>query len=255
MKFLNKLSVLVATALLLVACQSGSSGTLNLAGTSWKLSSLNGSLPVAGTTVSLEFGVDGTLVGSDGCNRYATSYTQNNDNLTIAPTASTLMICEETVMNQTTAFSAALAATKIILGDDASLILKDSNGKILATFVVLSQDLNGTAWRVIQYNNGKQAVVSLIEGTEITAAFADDQVTGLAGCNAFFAGFKVDGKTIEIDAPGATMMFCDKPEGVMDQEVAFLVALKRAATFNNRGDLLEFRTVDDQIALILVPAD
>jgi len=255
MKKLRDISILIAAVLLLAACQTGSSETVTLGGTSWKLSSLNGSLPVSGTTATLEFGSDGSLAGSDSCNRYMTSYTQKNDTLSIAPIAGTLMACEEKIMNQADAFSTALANATNLLTDGTTLILKDAAGKILATFVAISQDLNGTAWRVVQYNNGKQAVVSLIEGTEITAAFADDQVSGAAGCNSYFAGFKVDDEAIKIDPPGATMMFCEQPEGVMEQEAAFLIALESAATFNNRGNLLEFRTAEDQIAVIFVPAD
>lgn len=255
MKNLMKVSIVIVAVLLLAACQPGSGGTVNLSGTSWRLSSLGGALPVSGTTATLEFGTDGSLAGSDGCNRYTTSFTQKNDSLTINPAATTMMACEENIMKQAAAYSAALAATKSLLSDGTTLILKDAAGKIVATFVAISQDLNGTAWRVVQYNNGKEAVVSLIQGTEITAAFADDQVTGSAGCNTYFAGFKVDGKTIKIDAPGSTMMSCGEPEGVMEQEAAFLAALESAATFSNRGNSLEFRTAADQIALVLVPAE
>ena len=255
MKKMMKASILVMAVLLLAACQPGSSGSVNLSGTSWQLSSLGGALPISGTSATLEFGTDGSLTGSDSCNRFMTTYVSKNDSLTVTqPAAGTLMACDENIMKQADAYSAALAATKSFTSDGTSLILKDAAGKILATFVVISQDLNGTAWNVVQYNNGKEAVVSLIEGTVITAGIADDQVAGSAGCNNYFAGFKVDGKNITIEAPGSTRMMCEAPEGVMEQEAAFLAALESAATFSNRGNSLEFRTAADQIAVILVPA-
>lgn len=250
--------LIVVTALVLTACQqlTGGNTAFALADTNWVLSSLNGTMPAAGTSVTMKFAADGTVSGSDGCNRFNTTFTQKSDSLTFAqPGASTMMACEDQIMSQATAFAAALASTKSIVADKASLILKDADGIILATFVVLSQDLTGTSWKVVSYNNGKEAVVGLIEGTEITATFDDVQVSGSAGCNRYFAGFAVEADLIVIDPPGATMMFCETPAGVMDQEYAYLAALESAATYVNNGDSLEFRTAADQLAVMLVPAN
>ena len=72
----------------------------NLAGTSWVLSSLDGNLPAPDTTVTLQFGVDGTASGTDGCNQYSTTFTQDGASLTInQPMASTMMACPEPIMN------------------------------------------------------------------------------------------------------------------------------------------------------------
>ena len=258
MKTILKISMLVVAVIVLAACQQvpGGSAAIELADTNWVLSSLGGTMPAAGTSVTMKFGADGTVSGSDGCNRFNTTFTQKNDSLTfVQPGASTMMACEEDIMSQAIAFAGAMAATKSVLADDANLILKDAEGKILATFVVLSQDLTGTSWKVASYNNGKEAVVGLIEGTEITATFDDDQVSGSAGCNRYFAGFAVEGGSITIDMPGATMMFCETPAGVMEQEAAYLTALASAATYVNNGDSLEFRTAADQIAVMFVPAE
>ena len=44
------------------------------------------------------------------------------------------------------------------------------------------------------YNNGKQAVVSGVADTEVTAVFgADGQLSGSAGCNRYNAPYTVDG--------------------------------------------------------------
>ncbi len=249
--------LVVITALVLTACQQvpGGNTAVALADTNWVLSSLGGTMPKAGTSVTMKFGADGTVSGSDGCNRFNTTFTQKNDSLTfVQPGATTMMACEEGIMSQASKFSTALASVKSVIADGSSLILKDAEGMILATFVVLSQDLTGTSWKVVSFNNGKEAVVGLIEGTEITATFDDVQVSGSAGCNRYFAGFAVDGGSITIDMPGATMMFCETPAGVMEQEAAYLAALESAATYINNGDSLEFRTAADQIAVMFVPA-
>ena len=50
------------------------------------------------------------------------------------------------------------------------LTLFDGN-KVVATFVSAGQGLAGTDWQVTAYNNGRNAVVSVQVGTELTAVF------------------------------------------------------------------------------------
>jgi hypothetical protein len=51
------------------------------------LSTLNGRLPLAGTTVTLQFGEDGSASGTDGCNRYTTTYTASRSSISFEPAA------------------------------------------------------------------------------------------------------------------------------------------------------------------------
>lgn len=114
-----------------------------------------------------------------------------------------------------------------------------------------SQDLAGTAWDVLSYNNGREALVSLLLGTEITADFGSDgRVSGNAGCNQYFASYAVDGKAIEIGPAGTTRMFCADPPGVMERESEYLAAIESAATYSIQGNPLEMRTAADQMAII-----
>lgn len=225
---------------------------VDLAGTSWVLSSLDGSLPLPGTAVTLQFNADGSATGTDGCNRFSTTFTQDGNNLSIqAPAAATMMACPEPVMNQATAYMAALGKTTGFSGGERQLVL-NAGTQIVATFVAVSQDLSDTAWDVVMYNNGRDAVVGLIAGTEISANFsADGSLTGNAGCNEYVTSYTTDSSTIAIGTPGVTMRFCPEPEGVMDQEFAFLAALESAATFRVQGDTLEMRTAGDQMAVMM----
>ena len=204
------------------------------------------------SSVTLTFGADGTLSGSDGCNQFNTTYVEDGDSLTVdQPGASTMMACEDAVMAQATALMAALAATTTFSVADGQLALSDGS-QTLATFDAASSDLIDTAWDVVNYNNGREAVVGLLEGTELTAYFdAEGMVTGNAGCNQYFAEYTTDGSNITIGQPGSTMMFCGEPEGVMDQESEYLAALQSAATYSIRGDLLEMRTAADQMAVLM----
>jgi uncharacterized lipoprotein YbaY len=153
-------------------------------------------------------------------------------------------------MQQESAYLAGLqaAATYQMTGD--SLVLLDAAGAELMTFAVNTPvELAGSAWRVIGYNNGNEAVVSVIIDTEMTATFgADGQVTGSAGCNNYFAGYELDGDSIAIGPAGATMMMCAEPEGIMEQEQQYLAALGTAATYRIDLDRLELRTADGALA-------
>lgn len=223
-----------------------------LAGTAWVLTSLNGSPALEGATVTLQFGADGTASGTDGCNRYSTTFTEDGASLTFAPAASTMMMCPEPpgVMEQAAAFAAALAATTNFSVNQSQLALLAGN-QIVATFTADVQSLAGSDWNVTMYNNGREAVVGVIEGTELTVLFGDNgELSGSAGCNQFIGGYTVSGNTIQIGQLGSTMRFCAEPEGTMEQEQAFLAALQSAATFRIEGDNLELRTAGDAIAVM-----
>ncbi len=225
---------------------------IGLAGTNWVLSTLDGDLPLPDTTITLQFGDDNTVSGSDGCNQFNTTFAQDGSSLTIAqPAASTMMACQADVMSQATAFMDALARTTSFAAGARQLVLQDGN-QIVATFIVDSQDLAGSSWEVISYNNGRDAVVSLIVGSEISANFGEDAtISGNAGCNDYFAGFTADDGVIEVETPGSTFRLCDEPPGVMEQEAEYLAALAAAATYSIQGNLLEMRRADDQLALMM----
>jgi heat shock protein HslJ len=224
---------------------------VGLAGTNWVLSSLDGDLPLPDTTATLQFGADGTVSGSDGCNQFSSTYAQEGSSLTIAqPAASTMMACQADVMSQAEAYMAALARTTTFSANQRQLTLQEGN-QIVATFTAISQDLAGTSWQVTAYNNGRDAAVSPIVGTDITVDFGDDaRVTGNAGCNDFFASFSTGDNTITIGPVATTFKFCAEPPGVMEQEAEFLAALASAATYSIQGNLLETRRDDDQLAVV-----
>jgi heat shock protein HslJ len=82
-----------------------------------------------GTTLTAEFGKDGTLGGNSGCNTYSGGYKVNGDQITIGPLASTMMACSDPagVMDQEAQYLAALqsAATYQIEGNVLQLRTKD----------------------------------------------------------------------------------------------------------------------------------
>ena len=241
------LFVLAAVSAVPAAAQTAGG---DLPGTSWTLSSLNSQLPLPGTTVTLQFGTDGTVSGSDGCNRFNTTYTTTGSTIRIRPlAASTMMACPEPVAAQATAYMQALVLADKYEVRSNTLTLFDGQ-KIVATFVNASQGLAGTQWQVLAYNNGRNAVVSVQIGTELSASFEDEgTLLGNAGCNDYFAAYETEDGTIAIDDIGVTFRMCPEPNGVMEQEAEFLAALQSAATYTVEGNFLEMRNADDAIAV------
>jgi heat shock protein HslJ len=249
---LRRFFIAIAAAAFLAGC-AGEPGAREdpLAGTGWLLDALNGGPVLAEATVTLNFGADGRLSGSDGCNQYSTTYTLSGSSLTVSePIATTRMACPDAIMQQGSAYLEALGKVASYQKQGDKLNLAGADGAALATFSAQSTDLGGTSWDVISYNNGAQAVVSVMAGTQLTADFGPDgELTGFAGCNDYNSSYVTSGRDkIGFGPVASTRKFCGEPEGVMDQETQYLAALATAATYRIDGDKLEFRTADGAIA-------
>jgi len=87
--------------------------------------------------------------------------------------------------------------------------------------------LEGTTWLLDK----------TISGSEITALFENEQVSGSAGCNSYQGTYRSTqadgGNTIEIGPLAVTRMMCDQP--LMDQENLYLAALEAATEYTIEG--------------------
>ncbi len=238
----SRLVAVLCSAVLTGACSSSES----LAETAWTMDSLAGFEIPAGVVAGLEF-VDAALVSVlTGCNDYTGPYETDGDTISIGPLAGTLKACTEPLMAFETAYTTALqaAATYSIEGD--ALLLNGPNGASLISFDRFEAQLAGTAWDVISYNNGNEAVVTVAAGTEITLAFDDaGNVAGSGGCNEYSGPYETTDDEISIGPLTSTLRACEAD--VMEQESLYLAALEAATTWTIRGTVLELR--DDGGAL------
>jgi heat shock protein HslJ len=241
------LILLLPVVLALSACSSGSGEALtaNL----WMLSELNNQAPLPDAAITAEFGEDGKVSGSSGCNNYNTTYEVSGNKITFGEqSAMTMMACPDPVMEQERVYLETLTAAATFEIVDDELTLFDAEGNALAKFEAISQSLEGSSWEVIGYNNGKGGVVSVIIGTEIMADFGEDgQLTGNASCNNYFASYETEGDNITIGPAGSTMMACPEPEGIMEQEQQYLASLETAATYKITGLDMEMRTSEGSL--------
>jgi heat shock protein HslJ len=240
-----------ASAVLVALFASTLAGTRSsLTANPWLLTSLGGKKPLVGTHVTATFSSDGKLSGSSGCNHYSGTYTTRLRRMTIgSQLASTQMACPGPVMAQETAYLKALASVSRYDVSGSKLTLRSGAGRPVLVFAVESQGLAGTSWTVTSYNNGKQAVVSVMAGTTIDASFGKSSVSGSAGCNDYNATYQSGTGTISFGPIGATRKECPSPAGLMTQEQAYLAALSSAATYTIDGATLELRTKGGEIAI------
>ena len=89
-----------------------------------------------------------------------------------------------------------------------------------------SPSLDDTSW-VLESFGPQGATQTLLADTEITAEFdgSEATLTGSAGCNSYIADYVVEGSDLTLSALAWTERACRDPEGVMDQELAYLGAL------------------------------
>ena len=99
-------------------------------------------------------------------------------------------------------------------------------------------DLEGSKWLLASYGD-QDSPQAVIEDTRGTAEFSEGDVTGTAGCNTYFGSYEVDGQELAFGPVASTEMYCMDPEGLMDQEYAYLQALGKAEQYEiKEGNLI-----------------
>ncbi len=106
---------------------------MDLTGSEWKLVSNQGNAPLDDSQISLVFNEDeGQLGGNAGCNSYFGGYEHNGYDFSITgEMGSTLMACEEGLMNQETEYLSKLAQMEYIQVEGETLLLVSSDGLYL----------------------------------------------------------------------------------------------------------------------------
>jgi len=183
----------------------------------------------------------GTVGGSGGCNRYTASYTVDGEELRIGTVAATRMACPPPADAVESAYLAALGRVAEWRTDVEELLLLDVDGAELLRFRGATPVGDWEATAVLSGN----AFASPLPGTRITATFAEDgTLVGSAGCNTYRTTYRTERGGIEIGPPAATKKACAAPDGVMEQESAFLAALPTAVHYRVDGDSLALTSAD-----------
>jgi heat shock protein HslJ len=229
-------SVVASFAALAVAgCGGGGKDSADIEDQPWQLTSATGLTIPEGVVPSAAF-TGGSVFGTAGCNKYRAPYTLDGGSLEIGEPAGTLIACPPPVDEFERAYLDALGQVATWELDGEELVLSDDSGDESLRYELASITGN---WIVTGINTD-DAIVSPIVSVELTALFADDgSLTGFAGCNDYTTSYTADTGNIEIEPPASTKMFCSEPEGLMDQEAAYLAALDAATQYAFNGPTMD----------------
>ena len=174
-------AIAVATAACSAAGSSpkpagGTGGTIE--GVNWRLSSF----AVSGKMTDVPQGVivdatfaSGRVSGSSGCNSYSGPAVVTGATLKIGPLAGTLMACAGPGADVEKAYLPLLTAATSFTATADALTLFDASGTPTLIYAAGAANPLEGEWNVTGYNNGKEAVVSPVSGTTLTATFTGDR--------------------------------------------------------------------------------
>jgi heat shock protein HslJ len=248
--------LLVALATVIAAC-GRPDGAVDLDGTDWVLTLLNGESPLTDIQITLAF-EDGVAGGFAGCNAYGAQYAADGGALSIDPIESTAQAClePEGVMGQESAYVDALWTVVSYQVADDRLELLDESGEVKLVYTrqeVFEGDptrLVGTAWQLLMIDGNPFG-----EGMAYAITFEEDRYTGLAGCRHFEGDYQVgDG---EIAFLSTSMIEDECPDAEDDyyiREGQFTDNLTWARHWRIHDDQLEIHTAQGSVLVFeIVP--
>lgn len=203
-----------------------------------------------GATLRIEF-ADGMVGVSGGCNGQSGEPVFDGDRMTVPSMMSTMMACEQSLMDQDAAIAAFLAAgvTVALDGDELTLTADDGATIELLDREVADPDrpIEGTSWVV----NGVIADDTVSSGwgeAEATITIVDGQAQVFAGCNRGSATAEVGDGTITFGPLALTKMMCD--EDAMRLEAAVVAVLQGEVTADIEASSMTLMNGTDGLMLV-----
>lgn len=182
--------------------------------------------------------------GDGSCNRFFGPYeASGGGDLSFGELATTLMACLDALMDQEQSFLIALDSVDAYSIAGGVLEMRAA-GQVVALFEAIPTSLANTEWRLVALNNGKEAVVSVLADTEVTATFTEDgTLAGSSGCNTYRATWTTEDDALQIGPAMGTKKMC-AGDGVMEQEARYLEVL--GLVTNYRMDASSLDMLNDE---------
>jgi heat shock protein HslJ len=204
--------------------------------------------PISSRDATLRF-EGGRISGSGGCNRFMGSYELQGAILSIKMGGLTMMACPEGMEQEQAVIAALEEVSGYLLEDDRLRLLGADSEPVLVYAKLQPLSLTGTEWRLTSYNNGKQGLASPLAGTRPTLTMSEDgMVQGDGGCNRFRGGYTLNRDWLAFGPIAGTRKMCAKPDGIMEQEAAYLRALGTVAKYRIEGGELTLLNGDGKPA-------
>jgi heat shock protein HslJ len=221
----------------------------SLAGTAWKLTSVDGQAPAQGSATTLAFLDDKWFVEYSRCEAYVSTYQASGHDLSSSFSALLGQICQDQPGQGVTMLEMPRGTCQV----GGRLQIATASGQLFV-YQPLPETaqpaLEGPTWSLLSFVGERQiegettAVPDpkpVLDGTNITLVFAGGKARGSAGCNTYFADY-TDGKALSFGPVAATEMACTAPEGVMEQEQRYLGALPSVTGYRIVGNLFWLQT-------------
>ncbi len=257
------LPVLAVTALGLAACgsdeavsdtstastaASGSSGagSVELDGSTFESTAVDGHELVAGSVITLGF-ADGSLSANAGCNSMVGAYTIDGDVLQASTLASTLMACDEALMAQDTWLSELLTAGPTVALDGDTLTVTGADATITMTKQA-DASIEGTKW-VLTGTVANEGVSSLPSGAVGSLTITDGQAAVETGCNNGSGAVEIGDGILTFGPLATTRKACSDELNAL--EATTLSVLDAEVTWTISGDSLSLRkaAADGEVGL------
>jgi heat shock protein HslJ len=216
---------------------------IDLDGTEWVLSSLNGQPLIAGSRVALEF-ERGSFGGYGGCNWYGGAYTATAGELRIGEVGGTARTCGAPagVVQQEEAYYSALRQVATYDVVDKRLELRN-RGSVIMTLVPRARAamdpaaLVGTRWRLRAVNDTAQDAEP-----PITLNLMAREMGGFGGCRGYTGTYEARGDRISFPSIAMTATECGMGEAALLREGRFTTDLSEATYYRIQSNRLEIIT-------------
>lgn len=231
-------------------------GAANLAGTAWRLASVDGQAPSNAAATTLAFVDDKWYVEHSTCQGYVSSYQTSGNDLSSGFSAWLGQICQDAEDQGVTM----LESPSDYCLTQGRLRITTTSGRVFVYDPrpeTARPPLEGPTWSLLSFL-GQRLVDGEVapwpdpntvrEGSEITLTLGGGMASGSAGCNTYQAAYS-RGAAITFGPLAVTKEVCLAPEGVMEQEQRYRAVLKDVTAYRLVGSELWLQA-DDGLALV-----
>ncbi len=247
------IALLALAGLTLAACGSDDSGgsgdaptAADLDGRTFVSTEVTGYDLVDGSEINITFLADSMSVNA-GCNAMNGGFQIDGDVLTAGPFASTMMACDQPLMDQDTWLSDFLMSLPTITLEGETLTLAGGDTTITLDELQPSE-LVGTTW-LVTGTVANQGISSVPDSTASITIAADDTVAVDTGCNTGSGSVEVTDTTLVFGPIGITRRACDDALNALEASV--VTVLQGEVTYEIDGNTLSLRSGEgnDEIGL------
>lgn len=198
-------------------------------------------------TFSRQFGMpSGIKKGGTGCNDYTATYFAAFDEIKVNLPQTSRQVCSDAQMEAEQGYFLGLNAARDyrILGSELYVYYDNFVlifvGNFPSAEVGPLTPLNGTLWQLTSIDTS-----TVVPGSEVTIAFAINQdgrtgaISGSGGCNTYSAEIA---NVFTLGPINVSKSSCNTPEGIMEQEAAYLKILQNANGVTVDGTTLRITT-------------